>query len=231
MSFLSKKDDKYRKHVMFTANNKRNEENFMNPFIRKFVIISIPLSYVAFLIGLYFEGGLTWNYALPLELCNLTEMTMVFAFWKRDKKLLHLASYPGILGGIIALGVRGGSYNINDFFAVYFVFYHAVMLFSGLYSLYLQKFQVKTVHIFKSMAFISCCAILAAVANFITKGNYMYIGKTVILTGPLYYVCLFCATFAAVILVHFATKGFYKLLVWFKRFKHEDKKTQLRQYN
>jgi len=203
----------------------------MNQFIRKFVIISIPLSYLAFLIGLYFDGRLTWDYSLPLELCNMTEMMMVIAFWKNDKKLLHLVSYPGIIGGIVALAVRGGSYDINTFFAIYFVFYHGVMLFSGLYSLYLQKFDIKTNHMFKSMAFISICAVFAAIGNTITGGNYMYIGKTVVLTGPLYYVTLFCGTFTVVITLHYVIKGGFNFYQWIKRTKNEHNKTQLRHYN
>lgn len=163
----------------------------MNIKIRASIIIAIVLGWVGFYSYIFATGVFDKSVFLPFHLCNIMEIVIVFALWKNNQRILDIVSYPLVLGPVAALAYPIGTFSMGGIFAVYFVYYHLLLLLTGVLYLRSIRFQTKRIHIFQGAIFIFSCDVVAAVVNALTGGNYMFIGETGGYPALYYYPTLF----------------------------------------
>jgi hypothetical protein len=134
--------------------------------------------------AIFAENKFVLSLSLPFQLCNMMQLTALVAY-----------SFPE------------GIYSWGGFFSFYFIYYHATLIISSFYYLYINKCKTSWKQVVYAIVFICVCASIAAVVNTLTNGNYMFIGKPIIITSDLFYYAFFAVMCTTLVLFHYGIKG------------------------
>jgi hypothetical protein len=196
----------------------------MNVYFRKVMVVAILLGWISFGYEVFAKGIFDPAVSLPFELCNIMQITICYALWKNKENLIHMISFPLVLGPIIALSHPVGLYDLGGYFSFYFVYYHVTLIVTGIYALYLKKGHTNWKQVRDSGVFMFCCSLLATIVNVITNGNYMFIGQPMFgMTHVSFYVVLFVVSWFGLSLFHLFFTGIHASLAFFRGKQHGKK--------
>jgi len=179
----------------------------LNHYFRKIMIVAIIMGWITYTFAIFAENKFVWSLSLPFQLCNMMQLTALIAYIRNDTRLLGIIVYPLMLGPLIAFSFPEGIYNWGGFFAFYFVYYHVTLVVSSLCYLYIHKCKTSWKQVVYAICFICVCAGIASIVNKVTNGNYMFIGKPIILTSDYFYYAFFAAMCITLIGYHLLIKG------------------------
>lgn len=147
------------------------------------------------------------SYALPFHLCPLMQLFTLYALMKDKRNWIEAIVYPLIIGPTLALLFPVGTFHLGGFFTYYFVYYHVLLILTGCIVLWWMRFSTTRKHIISGAFFIFVCDLIALPINFLTNGNYMFIGAPIILPPLAYYLTLFVFVWVFLIVFHLLVKG------------------------
>jgi uncharacterized membrane protein YwaF len=128
---------------------------------------------------------------LPFHLCSLMEIAVLYACLKNNTKLLEIIAYPLVIGPVLALSFPTGTFDLGGWHTAYFLYYHILLLSSGVYIILKKRFSFSRSAIWKAALFIFAGDCVAFLVNMVTGGNYMFIGDPVVYPAEVYYPLLF----------------------------------------
>lgn len=169
--------------------------------VRLSIIVAIVLGWVLFYGKIFMDGKFAYDFFLPFELCNMMQFMIIYAAVTNQPKMLDYIMYLAILGPISAFVYPFGIATFGTFYLVYFLFYHLVLMTVGVYRMVQRKGNVEARDFFGAVGFLVISAGIAAIANFFTGGNYMFVAKAIFPTPFNYQI--FLSLLAIIILVAF----------------------------
>jgi hypothetical integral membrane protein (TIGR02206 family) len=129
-------------------------------------------------VWLWFQHTWSASYALPLQLCDVVAFVSAAALWVRHPLLVELTYFWGLAGtanGLISpdLQVHFPHYLFLQYFVAHGTIVAAALLLVAGLSITPRRGAVLRV-----LALTVALAVLDAVANLLTAGNYMYLSHT-----------------------------------------------------
>lgn len=163
----------------------------MNPYFRIGMMMAILMGWISYYPYIILNGYFKSSSFLPFHLCNIMEVLIFIALGMKKEKILDIIIYPLILGPTVALSYPLGTFELGGVFSAYFVYYHVLLLLTGIYYLYHTSFKTSPTRIIKGALFVFTCDCIALIINTLTDGNYMFIGETAGYPPIAYYSTLF----------------------------------------
>lgn len=178
----------------------------MNSIFRFSIIAAVIMGWIGYYSYVFINGFYDSSVFLPFHLCNIMEILIVVALWTKNYKILDIIVYPLILGPVVALSHPLGTFELGGIFSFYFVYYHVLLLTTGIAYLFMTKFKTSYVRIFHGALFVFSCDVIAFIVNSLTGGNYMFIGETAGYPPLAYYSSLFVLVWLFLICFHLLIK-------------------------
>lgn len=174
----------------------------MHPSFRYGMMTAILIGWITYYPYVVLNGYFESSAFLPFHLCNIMELLIFFSLWTRNEKILDIIVYPLILGPIAALSHPLGTFELGGVFATYFVYYHVLLMLTGMYFLYRTNFKTSSKRILNGALFVFTCDGIAFIVNTLTDGNYMFIGDTAGYPPIAYYSFLFLLVWILLAVFH-----------------------------
>jgi len=149
---------------------RKTKENKVTIFLR-IISILVPLTDTIKFhwethYDILFGYGINWGGNLPLYTCSLFMFTLPFAAWCKGKPreiALGFLTTLGIIAGLsnfIYLNILG-SYPLFHYASFQSIFYHGMMVFTGLFLLTTKYVKIKAINIIYSMITIFIFSLIA----------------------------------------------------------------------
>ena len=134
------------------------------------------LSYaVGFYIQQAIEHSLTWQYSLPLELCNLVSIACIVSLLRPNRLTTEIAYFWG-LGGVVQATVTPDiTQGFPSLEYVLFFFSHGVTLISIAFLISDRGFRVQKRSVLRMMLALNIYGLVVGVIDAVTGWNYGYL--------------------------------------------------------
>lgn len=178
----------------------------MNSIFRFSIITAVITGWIGYYSYLFINNLYDSSVFLPFHLCNIMEVLIVVALWTKNYKILDIIVYPLILGPVVALSHPLGTFELGGIFSFYFIYYHVLLLTTGITYLVSTHFKTSYVRVVHGALFVFTCDVIAFIVNSLTGGNYMFIGETAGYPPLVYYSILFVLVWFFLISFHLLIK-------------------------
>ncbi|MFC0189662.1 YwaF family protein [Fictibacillus aquaticus] len=179
----------------------------MNKFFRIGMITAICSGWLLYYPYIIFNKTFDAALHLPFHLCSLMEIAVLYACLKNNTKVLEIIAYPLVIGPALALSFPTGTFDLGGWHTAYFIYYHALLITSGVYIILKKRFSFSRSAIWKAALFIFAGDCVAVWVNMLTGGNYMFIGDPVVYPAIVYYPLLFVLVWVFLAGFHFLVAG------------------------
>lgn len=143
----------------------------------------------------------------PLHLCNIMQIFIIYAALQNDKRIIEIMICPLIIGPAIAISYPFGIVSYGTEYAIYFFYYHLVLLFIGVHHLIKINFEISFKTVMYNGVFIYLCAACVGIINPIIGSNYMFVTTPVFQLPVNYYFILNAATLTTLFGFYYLVKG------------------------
>ena len=134
------------------------------------------LSYAAVLyIQQGLEHALTWEYSLPLELCNLVLIACILALFRPNQFATEIAYFWGLAGVLQATLTPDISRGFPSWDFVFFFWSHGVTLMAIVFLIARPGFKPRRGSIFRMMVALNCYALAVGGIDALAGWNYGYL--------------------------------------------------------
>lgn len=117
------------------------------------------------------------SFALPLHLCTISIILCILLLFTNNQFIFEIVYFIGIAGAIQAIFTPELFYNFPHFRFLHFFINHILIIWVCLFYVWIKKYTISFISIFKSFVFLHMAALIAFVANIITGGNYMFLSR------------------------------------------------------
>jgi hypothetical integral membrane protein (TIGR02206 family) len=117
--------------------------------------------------------GVPLAQSLPLHLCGIASLLMVWVMWRRSKAVFNIAYYWGIAGSLAALLMPDLPVSFPDFRFLIFFSGHGLILLSVFYALFVQKLRPDPRSLYRTITVTAALAIVMLGVNHLLGTNYL----------------------------------------------------------
>ncbi len=158
--------------LLFIFRKKINET-----FTRIFFVSIILLLEIGYHIWLITNNLWAASHALPLQLCSISLILCIILLLTNNKTTFEIVFFIGIAGALQAIFTPELFYNFPHCRFLHFFINHILIIWVCLFYVWIKKYTISFISIFKSFVFLHMAALIAFVANIITGGNYMFLSR------------------------------------------------------
>jgi hypothetical integral membrane protein (TIGR02206 family) len=150
-----------------------------SPGIKKIIRICAPLFVGLSLLFNYFwsvsSGMFDIQSGLPLHLCDITFVFVIFFFIFENNYLFEFMYFIGISGAIQALLTPALGYDFPHVMYIFFFSEHGIVTLTGLYGVLIGKYRPVPFSIVRSMIFLNGMGIFVFIVDLILGSDYMFL--------------------------------------------------------
>ncbi|MEA3321786.1 MAG: TIGR02206 family membrane protein [Bacillota bacterium] len=114
---------------------------------------------------------------LPLQLCSISLYLCVWMLLTKQKLVFEVVYFLGVGGALQALLTPELFYDFPHFRFLHFFIAHISIIMAVFYMLWVEKFRVRFISIWKAFAALNVIAVVVFFMNRLTGGNYMFLAK------------------------------------------------------
>lgn len=122
-------------------------------------------------------GAWSVQYNLPLHLCDISAITILFALYTRSRRAFELGWYWGFVGGLMAILMP--NIQFVDWYFVPFFVWHLFLIAGPVYQLFTDGFTLTYPSIYRALG----TTILLGCGMFVLNGfmgsNYMFVNEKI----------------------------------------------------
>ena len=161
--------------LVFYTKNKQNALNRRrDTWIFTIIFLLIETALVASKI-MANEWSIKYN--LPLQLCDFSAITIIFALHTRSRTAFELGYFWGFVGGM--MGILLANLQFIDWYFVPFFVWHLFLIAGPVYQLFTDNFDIPYKNIYKA---ILATVLLASAMHFFNAwlgSNYMFVNEKI----------------------------------------------------
>ncbi|MEK5105554.1 TIGR02206 family membrane protein [Cytobacillus sp. FSL K6-0129] len=126
---------------------------------------------------LWIGGKWDVSFALPLHLCSISVLLCLLLLIFQKRLLFQLTYYIGIAGATMAILTPELFFGYPHFRYFQFFFIHMIIVWTALLYIFSFKYSPSSKGVVAAFISLNIFAIIAAVINYVTDGNYMFLSR------------------------------------------------------
>ncbi len=130
---------------------------------------------IVFYVQQYMAGYLSWEYSLPIELCNLVLLACILAMFRPGRLRNEITYFWGLGGTTQALITPDLAYGFPSWDFILFFWSHGALMLGIVFLITGTDFQPNRRSIFRMMIALNAYAIVIGAVDWIMGWNYGYL--------------------------------------------------------
>ena len=130
-------------------------------------------------------GALSWEYSLPLELCNLVLIACILALFRYRPLLCEIAYFWGLGGTLQALVTPDLASGFPSWNFFLFFWSHGAIIFGIVFIITAKNFRPRRNSVIRMMVALNVYAIVVGIINAVMDWNYGYLCRKPAVTSLL----------------------------------------------
>jgi hypothetical integral membrane protein (TIGR02206 family) len=160
---------------LLVAKAARREELSRNTWLRVLIALSL-LSYTAFFyIQQGMKGSLSWEYSLPLELCNIVMLACLISLFRPNQLATEIAYYWGLGGVLQATATPDLARGFPSLDFILFFWSHGTTLIAIAFLIMSHDFRPRNCSIVRMMVALNIYGLVIGSADAVMEWNYGYL--------------------------------------------------------
>ncbi len=158
--------------------NKISQNVKFEKCVANFILTALIFNQVAYYSWFIFIGEFSFAECLPFNLCTLSVYISIYFMLTKEKRIFGILYFLGIGGATQALLTPSmNGYNFPHFRFYEFFLAHSLIVITVCYGLAVLKYTINLKEVIKAFCFLQLAAVVAAMINVITGGNYMFLAQ------------------------------------------------------
>ncbi len=196
-----------------------------DPGKRKWLGRALGIVLMGYVACIYIQQGiarmLSWEYSLPLDLCNLVLIACIIALFHSGRLTAEIAYFWGLGGGIQALLTPDLGQGFPSWDFVLFFWGHGATLLAIVFLLSNRNFRPRKHNVLRMMIALNIYAVIVGTINAVAGWNYGYLCRKPVMPSmldflgpwPWYLLSLELVAFLTFLILDLV----WRLLVWYRR--------------
>lgn len=159
--------------IWCARNRKARSVDRFRVFLAVFLLINEILSVV----WCAAAGVFTLDYALPIQLCDLSAFLSVFLLLRGNRAVFEPVYFWGLGGSLQALVTPDLYYPFPHFVFFNFFLVHGLIVSAVLFMIAVKRYRPVFGSVWRTFIYTNAYAAVIAVVNWLTGGNYMFLSR------------------------------------------------------
>jgi hypothetical integral membrane protein (TIGR02206 family) len=135
----------------------------------------LVLNHVVYMCLVRRFGAVSWQHALPLQLCDWAMVVIIVAMWTGNRRWFEVAYFWGIGGTLQAVLTPNLPYGFPDFRFFSFFISHSGIIVGVIFLMLIHRYRPYPMSILRVFAWTELYFVITFVADWLTEYNYGFL--------------------------------------------------------
>jgi len=150
-----------------------------SPLVERSIVFSLSivlvLNYAAYMMFVRRLGGVSWQHALPLQLCDWGMVVVIVAMWTGNQRWFEVAYFWGLGGTLQAVLTPNLPFGFPDFRFFDFFISHSGIIVGVVFLMLVHRYRPRLMSIPRVFAWSELYFIITFIADALTGYNYGFL--------------------------------------------------------